>query len=290
VLAAADSGTIAVDRHWRVLADPAVVEGMDARELGRLLVHLVSHLLRDHAARAVAADVEMMALKCPIVRRRSHGPGRRTPEVNDDLEPDAMAPACAPDLPDTLGGAPGGLAEQYYDLRPPGPRFWDCGSGCDCLARPWDPQHWPRGHAGPCTSACVGTNERQAEWLRLTVASELQRWMGLEPAASPPAGRAGPRRSCRPKWTGEGSWPPRCDGGWSVLPGWSTTATVSPPGGLRPSRVIFPILQQPVPDVAVVCDTSGSMTEGQLGRALAEVESLLQRAGLAGQAGPGPGL
>jgi predicted metal-dependent peptidase len=55
----------------------------------------------------------------------------------------------------------------------------------------------------------------------------------------------------------------------------------------KPSRraeavpgVIFPILQQPIPDVAVVCDTSGSMTAGQFGRALVEIESLLQRAGL----------
>ena len=64
----------------------------------------------------------------------------------------------------------------------------------------------------------------------------------------------------------------------------------------KPSRraeaapgIIFPVLQQPVPDVAVVCDTSGSMTEGQLG--LPGRGRGTAAAGRAtGQAGQGPGL
>jgi predicted metal-dependent peptidase len=57
----------------------------------------------------------------------------------------------------------------------------------------------------------------------------------------------------------------------------------------RPSRrsesapsVIMPTLVRPIPDVAIVCDTSGSMTGDLLGRVLAEVEGLLQRVGLRG--------
>ena len=57
LLPVAGTGTIAVDRRWRILAAPDVVDSMEAQELGRLVVHLVSHLLRDHAARAVAAGV-----------------------------------------------------------------------------------------------------------------------------------------------------------------------------------------------------------------------------------------
>jgi predicted metal-dependent peptidase len=281
VLAAAGSATIAVDRHWRVLADPGVVEGMEARELGRLLVHLVSHLLRDHAGRAVTAGVGddgVDVTEGPTVVAWARSADA---EVNDDLEPDAMAPACAPDLPEALGGAPGRLGEQYYDLRPPKPRFWDCGSGCDGLSRPWDPQHCNGGHVGPCTSVCLGTNERQAEWLRLATASELQRWMGLEPGRVP-SGWA--------RWA-EKVLPSKVD--WRRVLAAEVRWGVERAAGMvdytyrKPSRraeavpgVLFPILQQPVPDVAVVCDTSGSMTEGQLGRALVEVESLLQRAGL----------
>ena len=57
----------------------------------------------------------------------------------------------------------------------------------------------------------------------------------------------------------------------------------------RPSRraestpsVIMPTLERPVPDVAIVCDTSGSMTGTLLARVLSEVEALLQRVGLRG--------
>jgi predicted metal-dependent peptidase len=58
----------------------------------------------------------------------------------------------------------------------------------------------------------------------------------------------------------------------------------------RPSRrahltpdVIIPRLERPVPEVAIVLDTSGSMHDGLLARALAEVEGVLSRAGLRGQ-------
>jgi predicted metal-dependent peptidase len=45
-------------------------------------------------------------------------------------------------------------------------------------------------------------------------------------------------------------------------------------------RVVLPTLLRPVPEVAIVCDTSGSMHERLLARALAEVEGVLTRAGL----------
>jgi predicted metal-dependent peptidase len=58
----------------------------------------------------------------------------------------------------------------------------------------------------------------------------------------------------------------------------------------RPSRraaavsgVVLPALRRPVPEVAVVCDTSGSMTEDLLATVLAEVEGLLRAIGLARQ-------
>jgi predicted metal-dependent peptidase len=58
----------------------------------------------------------------------------------------------------------------------------------------------------------------------------------------------------------------------------------------RPSRrsavagqVVLPALRRPVPEVAVVCDTSGSMTADLLAMVLAEVEGLLRALGLARQ-------
>ena len=58
----------------------------------------------------------------------------------------------------------------------------------------------------------------------------------------------------------------------------------------RPSRraavagqVVLPALRRPVPEVAVVCDTSGSMSEDLLAAALTEVDGLLQALGLSRQ-------
>ncbi|MFY9934362.1 MAG: VWA-like domain-containing protein, partial [Streptosporangiaceae bacterium] len=58
----------------------------------------------------------------------------------------------------------------------------------------------------------------------------------------------------------------------------------------RPSRrasvagpVVLPALRRPVPEVAVVCDCSGSMTSELLAMVLAEVEGLLRSLGLARQ-------
>ena len=42
-------GSCAVDTHWRLYVDPNVVEQWSVPKLGAVLVHELSHLLRDHA-------------------------------------------------------------------------------------------------------------------------------------------------------------------------------------------------------------------------------------------------
>jgi len=51
------SGTVAVDESWRMHADPDLVAGWTAAQLGSVLVHHVCHLLRTHAERARAAGL-----------------------------------------------------------------------------------------------------------------------------------------------------------------------------------------------------------------------------------------
>jgi predicted metal-dependent peptidase len=46
---------------------------------------------------------------------------------------------------------------------------------------------------------------------------------------------------------------------------------------------VLPTLFRPLPEVAIVCDTSGSMHDRLLARALAEVEGVLSRAVYAGR-------
>lgn len=260
VVARPGSGTIAVDRSWAVRADPAVVEELSVEQLGRLLVHLSGHLIRDHAGRADRLGV------------KAAGAGGRwnrctDAEINDDLLGDDCVPDVAPDLPDDLGCGTGMLAEHYYADAADGPRRWDCGSGADCCERPGDGE--------------VAIDPQQAELLRLGAAAEIQRHHAREPGTVPGGWL---------RWA-ESVLPSRID--WRrVLAAEVRSAVAAVAGKVdysyrRPSRrahlqpdIVLPTLHRPVPEVAIVCDTSGSMHDRLLARALAEVEAVLTRVGL----------
>jgi predicted metal-dependent peptidase len=260
------SDTIAVDREWRILADPTVVDQLDVERLGRLLIHLSSHVIRDHAERAQRLGVNADG---------SAGRWNRCgdAEINDDLELAGCLPDVAPDLPSDLGCERGGLAEHYHQAAPDGPRRWDCGSGADGCDRPGE-QH---GGAAPVP----GIDGQQAQLLRLGVAAEIQRAEGQEPGSV-----AGGWL----RWA-ESVLPSRTD--WRRVLAAEVRSAVAAVSGkvdytyARPSRrahlnrdVVLPTLRRPIPDVAIVCDTSGSMHERLLARALAEIEAVLTRAGL----------
>jgi predicted metal-dependent peptidase len=258
------SGTVAVTRRWQVHADPAVVDSLSVDELARLLVHLTGHLLRDHAARAPGDDGE----GSPAQWNRA-----ADAEINDDLARDDFVPKAAPDLPGDLGCVEGRLAEEYLAAGRPGPRRWDCGSGCDGQARP--------GEEEANHGSGRGIYPAQAHLLTLGVAAEIQRRHAQEPGTVPGGWL---------RWA-ETVLPSRVD--WrrvlaaEIRRGVAITAGKVDYTYRRPSRraaatpgVIMPSLIRPLPSVAVVCDTSGSMHEHLLARALAEVEGLLTRAGL----------
>ncbi|MGA2452679.1 MAG: VWA-like domain-containing protein [Solirubrobacteraceae bacterium] len=254
------SGTIGVDRGWQVHADPLLVQRLSVEQLGRLLLHLTGHLIRDHAARAQRLGV-------PSDNARARWNRCADAELNDDLAGDDCVPDLAPELPVDLGCEPGALAERYYGEAQDGPRRWDCGSGADGCPRPGDAD----GRIDP----------RQGELLRLGVAAEIQRSHGREP---------GSVASGWLRWA-ETVLPSRID--WRRVLAAEVRSAVAAAAGMvdysyrRPSRrahllpdVVLPTLHRPVPDVAIVCDTSASMHERLLARALAEVESVLARAGL----------
>ncbi len=257
------TGTVGVDRRWRVRADPETFARLSTDELGRLLVHLVSHLVRDHAARA--------EVSAPDAADRWNRAADA--EVNDDLQPLALVPAAAPDLPGRFGLEPGHVAEEYLrEVR--GDRLWDCGSGCDGKIRPGEGAE--RG-----TGGAAGIDPRQATALRLGLAAEIHRAAGREPG-SVPGGWL--------RWA-ETVLPSRVD--WRrVLAAELRRQLAAVAGAVdytyrRPSRraepagpVILPSLHRPIPSVAIVCDTSGSMHAQLLGRVLAEVDGILARVGV----------
>jgi predicted metal-dependent peptidase len=260
IRADADSGTVGVDRGWEVHADPEIVAAMNVEELGRLLIHLTGHLIRGHAERAQLLGVEHDEARARWNRAADA-------EINDDLLEDDCVPPHAPDLPDDLGCDPGSLAERYYTDAADGPRQWDCGSGADGCPR-----------SGDCD---CGIDRDQAELLRLGVAAEIHRCHGREPGTVPGGWL---------RWA-ESVLPSRID--WRRVLAAEVRSAIAYVAGktdysyARPSRrahlqpdIVLPRLVRPIPEIAIVCDTSGSMHERLLARALAEVEAVLTRTGL----------
>ena len=278
VLAKPGIATVAVDEGWRLHADPELTAGWTPAQLGSVLVHHVSHLLRAHGERAQAAGITPDDARAWVRGADA--------EINDDLVPAGLELPGQPVLPAHLGAAEGLLAEQYFAAgrpggdNPAGPGGggsgtgdWDldCGSGADGWGRPWD-------RSGP-----PALSPWQARLLCRQVAQECVRH--AREAGNVPAGLL--------RWA-ERALQPAVD--WRrVLAAELRRAVADAAGAVdysyrRPSRrasvagpVVLPALRRPVPEVAVVCDTSGSMTEDLLAAALAEVEGLLRSLGMARQ-------
>ena len=270
VLAKPGIATVAVDEGWRMHADPELTVTWTPAQLGSVLVHHVSHLLRAHGERALAAGITPDDARTWIRGADA--------EINDDLVPAGLELPGRPVLPGDLGAEDGLLAEQYFtagreDADTQAQPDWDldCGSGADGWGRGWDA-------AGP-----PALSPWQARLLCRQVAQDCVRH--AREAGNVPAGLL--------RWA-EQALQPAVD--WRrVLAAELRRAVADTAGAVdysyrRPSRrasvagsVVLPALRRPVPEVAVVCDTSGSMTEDLLAAALAEVDGLLRSLGLARQ-------
>jgi predicted metal-dependent peptidase len=275
---------VSVDESWRMRADPELTANWTAAQLGSVLVHHVCHLLRTHGERAQGAGV----------RPDEAGDWVRAAdaEINDDLVAAGLDLPGRPVLPRDLRAADGLLAEQYFDairrVRADGEagagnqarsvpsgageaagRWLDCGSGADGM---------PRAGQGE-----GGLPRWQADLLRRQVAQDV-----IAHSKQPGTVPAGLLRWAEEVLAPKVNWR-------AVLAAEVRRAVAEVSGAVdysyrRPSRrsavsgpVVLPALRRPVPEVAVVCDTSGSMTDDLLAMVLAEVEGLLRALGLARQ-------
>jgi predicted metal-dependent peptidase len=277
-------GTVAVDEGWRLHADPDLAAEWAPAQLGSVLVHHLCHLLRAHAERAGPAMEASAASQAGTAAEDQAREWVRCAdaEINDDLVPAGLELPGTPVLPSHLGAEPGLLAEQYFAarrprdgaFRPPGEAEragWDldCGSGADGCPRPWD-----GGGRLPPWQARLLTRQVAQDCLRHgreagNVPAGLLRWADelLEPAVDWRKALAAELRRAVADTAGAVDYSYRRP---------SRRASVAGP-------VVLPALRRPVPDIAVVCDTSGSMSEELLAVALAEVEGLLRAVGLARQ-------
>ncbi|WP_329044889.1 vWA domain-containing protein [Streptomyces sp. NBC_01422] len=258
--------TMGVDRHWRCYVSPGFVERTPVAELAAVWMHEVAHLLRDHHGRA---DLLPPADRCDRLRVNV----AQDCEINDDLVADGL-PLPAGRLEPRLFGLPEGqLFEVNLAALPLSPLAHDCGSGAHGQPAPWEVD----GGTGP-----AGVGAVEAEALRRHTAEAM-------------------RAHVRARGTLPGGWKrwadevlePTVD--WrQALAGAVREAAAWASGAVdytyrRPSRrsaalrgVVLPSLRRPLPRVAVVIDTSGSMGEPEIGAALAEVTGVLREVGIRG--------
>ncbi|GGP96993.1 hypothetical protein GCM10010249_14180 [Streptomyces roseolilacinus] len=260
--------TMAVDRHWRCYVSPGFVARTPVEELAGVWVHEVSHLLRDHHGRG-----ERYARQY-----EEYGPGERLRrniaadfEINDDVYGDGLPRPRGAVLPSLLG-LPGDLLMEEYLRRASmsglAAEFaWlDCGSGADGQDRPWE--------LGP--EGAHGLSRQQRDAVRFRVAEGIR-------------GRPGDAPEGWRRWADEAFHAPQP---WRQLLGAAVRSAAGAPGVgedhsyWRPSRrsagvpgVVLPSLRRTPPRVCVVIDTSGSVSDAELGSALLEVAAISRAVG-----------
>jgi len=283
--------TMGVDRYWRCYVSPAFVAATSVRDLAVVWLHEVSHLIRDHHGRAQTlmerSRRQPAAGSAPLDPRHPLREQLRLNlamdcEINDDLVvgltdggggglrlPDGAVTPARLRLPRRE------LFEEYVtDLRPVSLRgdvVWlDCGSGAHAGSTPWE-----LGEAG-----AHPLGKYAAAAIRIRVREAISKTRGPIPA--------GWRR-----WA-EGPDEPSQD--WRALLGSAFRACLAAATGAgdytyrRPSRragslggaVVLPGLRWPLPQVAVVVDTSRSVTDADLGSALSEVAGISRAVGVRG--------
>jgi predicted metal-dependent peptidase len=256
------------DPAWHVYLDPDVLGDTAPADIGFWLLHQVTHLLRKHAQRfpgsEPADEASPLSWRSPDQRRWN---AAADAEVNDDLPTDR-----SPDLelvtPTELGLPDGWTAEQYCEeIDENRPAGRDCGSGCDGHRRPWD-------------SVRRGRTDLEQQLLRRDVAARI-------------------REHARRRGDVSAGWQRWAEDVLSPAVNWRHQLAGAVRGGVaqiagrvdftyrRPSRratavpdVVLPSLRQPLPHVAVVLDTSGSMSDQMLGQALGEIKGVLRSLGL----------
>ncbi len=272
--------TMGVDKHFRLYYNPKFLTAFPRDQLVTVLIHELSHVLRGHHDRMSTYENFRLVNVC------------QDAEINDDLVAEGHVfpelPPCKEHkvafkgiFPGDYGLPDGQMAEWYYSHWPEQPPSSgsgdgdgecqhgpDCGSGADGRDRPWE-------QGGP-SDACPGHDSFTQDMIRRKTAEDIQSY----------AKQAG---------TVPGSWQQFADSMLSPKVDWRKqlsalvrNAVSSVSGAVdysyrRPSRrhpgsdVVFPSLIRPVPSVAIVTDTSGSMT-GEINEMMAEVGGILKHA------------
>lgn len=295
-------GTLAVDMYWRLYYDPEVLSQWLPEIMGGVLYHEICHLLRDHPERMKSFNHKLSNLAADA-------------EINDDLIREGVKFPVQPVTPQSIGLPDNLLAEEYYtaladrekqsadgsprneqtdapnshnengkdaraadgtheDGDSPRPGSGRCGSCATGQRAPWEEE--PPGKGSTCGSSPV-----EGELIRRDVAHQIEEHVRGQ-------GRV-PGHLVR--WAEEKL---RSKIDWKKQLASAIRSTVADTAGAtdysysRPSRrqgkvgkgeVILPSLRRPVPAVAIIADTSASISDPMLALTLAEISGILKALG-----------
>ena len=272
-------GSMAVDSRWRLYYNDAWMAAHTVEENAAVLIHEVSHLLREHEARKQAAAVKDETLWNTATDC----------EINDDLTAEGLPLPDDPPRPGKYGLKTGENAETYYRqlLKPAQsgeaaqvPRVstalaHDCGSGAHGERRPWE---LPDDDGSP--GGAPGVDPVKAELVRRDVAQRILDRSG--DAGDVPLGwRLWARTVLTPKvdYMATIRHAVRKALRDSTLGRYDRTYK-------RPHRrqacygeFIMSSFYQPRPRPGFLIDTSSSMQDTQLARAVAELGGLTRQLG-----------
>jgi predicted metal-dependent peptidase len=271
-------GSMAVDSHWRLYYNDEWVATHTVEQNASLLIHEVSHLLRDHEGRRKAAGISD--------HRRWNTAGDC--EINDDLHAEGLPLPGDPPMPGRYGLQSGNSAESYYKQLPTPPHADrpgtardeqrlspDCGSGAHGERRFWELPADDGSEGG-----VPGVDRIRAELVRREVARRIEEKSPYD-GDVPLAWRRWARATLAPKvdYMATIRHAVRRALRDSTIGRYDRTYK-------RPHRrqacygeFIMPSFCQPRPRPGFLIDTSGSMGDSQLARAVSELGGLTRQLG-----------
>lgn len=257
--------SMAVDSHWRLYYNDGWLDAHTVEENATLLIHEVSHLLRDHEGRKKAAGIKD--------HRRWNTAGDC--EINDDLDEEGLPLPGDPPMPRKFGLESGLNAETYYHKLPAPPPSQDCGSGAHGEQRVWE---LPADDASE--RGVPGVDRLKAELVRREVARQIdQKSMWATDVSH--AWRRWARATLTPKVDYMATIRHVVRKGLRECTLGRYDRTYRRPHRRQVcyGEFIMPSFYQPRPRPGFLIDTSSSMDDSQLARAVAELGGLTRQLG-----------
>ena len=261
IIPTAAPASVGIDETWRIYANSEHLESLTVEQTAAALIHVLNHALRDHAQRARNTGVD--ALTVAVWNAAADC------EINDDLLLDGLLDDSWM-LPVDIELEDYFTAEHYFRQLLEGgvavEVHTECGSGCHS-------HHLD--HELDADDAALSDFDRAL--LKRVVATAVTTHHKAHGAGSVPGGLA--------RWA-EQTLRPTVN--WRQQLAAALRTSVHHKTGTadytwqRPSRrqqphdfVLRPAMTRPIPSITVVVDTSGSMSEQALDRALTEIKAII---------------